>query len=151
VGLTPGRPSGAADPPGPRLLLVEDNERERETMRELLQDEGLDVVGAAADGLEGVALAGELRPDVVLMDLRMPGLDGIEATRRIKAILPPTQVIILTAYADSYLTESAEQVGCYAYLVKGCSPGFVRDVVLQAWRLATGLAERERPSGAASS
>lgn len=126
------------------MLLVEDNERERETMAELLRDEGLDVVGSAADGAEGVAMAEALRPDVVLMDFRMPAMDGIDATRRIKAVLPATQVIILTAYADSYLTQSAEQVGCYAYLVKGASPGFVRDVLVQAWRLAAGLAERER-------
>jgi CheY-like chemotaxis protein len=144
VGLNPDGVAPGAAAARPRVLLVEDNERERDTMAELLRDEGLDVVGTAADGLEGVAMAEALRPDVVLTDLRMPGMDGIEATRMIKAALPSTQVVILTAYADSYLTQSAEQVGCYAYLVKGASPGFVRDVVVQAWRLAAGLAERER-------
>jgi CheY-like chemotaxis protein len=128
--------------PGPRVLLVEDNDVERETMRELLEDEGIVVVGAAPDGFAGVELARALVPEVVLMDMRMPGLDGIEATRLIKEVHPDVQVIILTAYADSYVTRSAEEVGCYAYLVKGCSPAFIRDVVVQACTLARGLAGR---------
>jgi DNA-binding NarL/FixJ family response regulator len=84
---------------------------------------------AAADGAEAIAIAQELRPDVILRDLRMPNIDGIEATRQIKAILPSTQVVILTAYSDPVLQEEAEGAGAYCYLPKGCSPELVTSVV----------------------
>uniref|UniRef100_UPI000A406E38 response regulator n=1 Tax=Actinacidiphila rubida TaxID=310780 RepID=UPI000A406E38 len=78
----------------------------------------IDVVGAAADGEEAVRLVAEQRPDVVLMDLRMPRCDGVEATRRIRAEHPGTQVVVLTTYADDGDLFPALRAGARGYLTK---------------------------------
>ncbi|MEU3827727.1 response regulator [Streptomyces sp. SID486] len=79
---------------------------------------GVEVVGAAGDGEEAVRLVGELAPDVVLMDLRMPRCDGVEATRRIRAQYPATQVVVLTTYADDESLFPALRAGARGYLTK---------------------------------
>ncbi|WP_438485472.1 response regulator transcription factor [Streptomyces sp. S186] len=79
---------------------------------------GIEVVGSAADGDEAVSLVAELAPDVVLMDLRMPRCDGVEATRRIRADHPGTQVVVLTTYADDDSLFPALQAGARGYLTK---------------------------------
>jgi DNA-binding NarL/FixJ family response regulator len=117
----------------PRLLLVEDDQGVREALRDLLTDSEFDVIGEAGNGRDGVQLALELDPDVVLMDLRMPVLGGLEATRQIKDQRPSIQVVILTAYDDPALKEGASDSGVYAYLVKGCPPRMVGEVALKAW------------------
>jgi DNA-binding NarL/FixJ family response regulator len=83
--------------------------------------EGVEVVGAACDGVEAVELAQTERPDVVLMDLRMPRMKGAEATRRIRAELPDTQVLVLTTYADDESLFPALQAGARGYLTKDAS------------------------------
>jgi len=83
--------------------------------------EGLEVVGAAADGAEAIKLAESQRPDVVLMDLRMPEVDGAEATRRIRDTSPETQVLVLTTYADDASLFPALQAGARGYLTKDAS------------------------------
>jgi DNA-binding NarL/FixJ family response regulator len=80
--------------------------------------EGVEIVATAADGVEAVQQAGEHRPDVVLMDLRMPRLDGTEATRQIRAELPATQVLVLTTYADDAALFPALRAGARGYLTK---------------------------------
>jgi CheY-like chemotaxis protein len=120
----------------PRVLLVDDSRETLAVLRSLLEEEGVDVVGAAVDGLEASHLADGLVPDVVLMDLRMPGLDGFQATRLIKQKHPWMQVIILTFYDELLPTVSPQECGAFAYLVKGCSPSLMRDVIFQAWRHA---------------
>ncbi|HEX9235793.1 MAG TPA: response regulator transcription factor [Actinomycetota bacterium] len=130
----------------PRVLLVDDDQENRSALRELLELEGIDVVGEAPDGTRGFALAVALDPDVVLMDLRMPELSGIEATRLIREACPRTQVVILTYYEGPLPERSAEQVGAFAYLVKGCSPAFMRQVIHQACHRA----EQHRSSAAGS-
>ena len=117
----------------PRVLLVEDDRGLREALRDLLQDFDVDVVGEAVDGREGVRMALDLDPDVVLMDLRMPELGGIEAAGQIHERRPDVPVIILTAYDDPALKDGAERSGAYAYLVKGCPPREITDATFEAW------------------
>ena len=75
-----------------------------------------------------------MNPDVVLMDLRMPNVDGIQATRAIKRLVPSVQVIMLSAYGDSALKMGAEEAGVSSYLIKGCPPDLIREALLLAWR-----------------
>ena len=107
----------------PIRVLVADDQR---TMRDGLTMlvgliDGVEVVGAACDGVEAVELAQTERPDVVLMDLRMPRMQGAEATRHIRAELPDTQVLVLTTYADDESLFPALQAGARGYLTKDAS------------------------------
>jgi DNA-binding NarL/FixJ family response regulator len=108
-----------------RVVLADDQDLIRLGLRVLLENEDdLTVVGDAADGLRAVALARELKPDVVLMDVRMPGIDGIEATRRIVATptLQATRIIVLTTFEiDEYVFE-ALRVGASGFLIKDTKP-----------------------------
>jgi DNA-binding NarL/FixJ family response regulator len=113
------RPAGQGA--APTVLIAEDNAGMRQTLRELLEDEGVEVVGEAADGMEAVEQAEALRPTMVLMDLRMPRMDGIEATRLVKQNVPGVRVLMLSAYADPSLSERAMAVGADGYVVKGSS------------------------------
>jgi DNA-binding NarL/FixJ family response regulator len=102
-----------------RLLLCDDQRLMREGMRTLLSLEpDLEVVGEAGDGESGLAEALRLKPDVVLMDIRMPGMNGVEATKRIRAALPATKVLILTTFDDDELVLSALLEGAAGYLTK---------------------------------
>ncbi|MFD4533309.1 response regulator [Kitasatospora sp. NPDC058397] len=102
-----------------RVLVVDDQTVVREGIVMLLGLlPGIEVVGAAADGEEAVALVERCHPDVVLMDLRMPRVDGVEATRRIRAAHPQTEVVVLTTYADDDSLFPALQAGARGYLTK---------------------------------
>jgi DNA-binding NarL/FixJ family response regulator len=120
----------------PRVLVVDDHQLLRAALVDLLVQAGFEVVGEAADGADAVALAKELEPDVVLMDLRMPVLGGLDATRLIKDACPDIQVVLLTAFESPALQQQAEEAGCFAYLVKGCPPGDLRLAMHEAmaWR-----------------
>src|SRR5919106_1074009 len=107
---------------GSGVLLVDDEARLRGQVNAMLSDYGITVIGEAGTGREGVELACRLRPGVVLMDLRMPELDGIAATRRLTELLPSTAVILFSAYDDPGLVNEARQAGAHGYLVKGCRP-----------------------------
>ena len=87
---------------------------------------GVEVVGAAANGQEAVTLAAESAPDVVLMDLRMPAMDGVEATAAVRAQRPQTQVVILTTYADDESVIAALSAGAIGYLTKDASREDIR-------------------------
>jgi DNA-binding NarL/FixJ family response regulator len=102
-----------------RVLLADDQGLVRAGFRMILRAEpDLDVVGEAADGREAVEQARDLKPDVVLMDIRMPELDGIEATRRVTALDPPARVLVLTTFdLDEYVYESL-RAGASAFLLK---------------------------------
>ena len=112
-------------------------------MLRMLERDGIEIIGEAANGAEAVDMSGRLDPDVVLMDYRMPVMDGIEATRRIKAAHPAVQVVMLTAYDDGEMNVGAKRAGAYAYLVKGCSRRLMRDVVFHAWRFKQAVEERQ--------
>lgn len=120
------------DVSSPRVLVVDDDDLLREALRDLLVARGFDVVGEAGDGEQGVAMARERHPDVVLIDFRMPGMDGLEATNLIKAEEPNTQAVVFTAYDDQTLNLEAARAEVFCLLVKGCRPQLVLDMVRQA-------------------
>jgi NarL family two-component system response regulator YdfI len=102
-----------------RVLIADDHLVVREGLRLILEtSEDLQLVGEAADGVSAVRLAGELQPDVVLMDLRMPGLDGLEAIERIRAEQPQIAVVILTNYNEDDLMMRGLRAGARGYLLK---------------------------------
>src|SRR5205814_921431 len=103
-----------------RVLVVDDERALRSELVAMLEEEGVEVVGEAGDGQGGVELAMRLRPDVVLMDLRMPVMNGIDATRAIRQQDSPPEVVLLSAYDDPTLKESAATVGAFDYVIKGC-------------------------------
>ena len=115
-GVPPGAPEPSAGSPK-RVLIAEDEALIRLDLREMLQEEGFDVVGEAADGEQAVSLAVELVPDLVICDVKMPKMDGITAAAQIadKRIAP---VVILTAFSQRDLIERARDAGAMAYLVK---------------------------------
>jgi DNA-binding NarL/FixJ family response regulator len=103
------------------VLIADDHDLFATSLAELLAgEEGVHVVGRAADGAEAVALAGQLRPDVILMDVNMPCCDGIDATREITGTLDSTRVVILTGINDLDVSLRAQAAGAAAYLIKGC-------------------------------
>jgi DNA-binding NarL/FixJ family response regulator len=106
-----------------RVLLAEDHAVVRTGLLQLLGDlDQVEVVGAATGGAEAVALAARQQPDVVLMDLEMPGMDGIEATRRIRAAHPLVNVVVLTAFSDRRRILDAIDAGAVGYLLKDAEP-----------------------------
>ena len=116
----------------PRVVLVDDDDAIRNAMKPLLERMAIDVVGEATDGFEALDIVERVKPDVVLMDVRMPGKNGFEAARDIKEAMPAVQVVFVTAYEDPHPTESAAAAGAYAYLLKDSSPELMRDVIMRA-------------------
>jgi len=106
-----------------RVLIVDDHALIRRGLSELLSAaEGIDVVGSIDDGLLAAALVTELEPDIVLMDLSMPGLDGIEATRAVLQAWPTAKVIMLTSFSENARILAALEVGAAGYLLKDTEP-----------------------------
>jgi DNA-binding NarL/FixJ family response regulator len=102
-----------------RVLVVDDQALVREGLMTLLQaTPGIEPVADAADGAEAVALAARHRPDVILMDLRMPNVDGVQATREIRAAQPDTEIVVLTTHADEASILDALRAGARGYLTK---------------------------------
>jgi DNA-binding NarL/FixJ family response regulator len=113
--------SSAPSEPARRVLVVDDDPAVRNVLSHVLTDEGFDVVGAAADGAEAVALAQTLGPDTIVLDVRMPGVGGIEAARRIRPIAPDARIVMLSAYDDPTLQSEAIEAGASRFLIKGCA------------------------------
>jgi DNA-binding NarL/FixJ family response regulator len=106
-----------------RVLVVDDHQLVRAGLTVLLQTApDLDVVGQAADGEQALVLARDLRPDVVLMDLSMPVLDGVAATRRLLVEQPAARVVVLTSFAETERVQQALAAGAVGYLLKDCDP-----------------------------
>ena len=115
------------------VLLVDDHRLVRAGLAALLaSSDDIEVVGEAADGQQAIELAAQLHPDVVLMDLSMPVLDGVEATRRIVAHAPGTHVVVLTSFADHHRVTDAVAAGAVGYLLKDCDPQDVIGAVRSA-------------------
>ena len=115
---------------GRRVLIVDDRSQTREGLKALLATAPqVQVVGEAADGREAISLIGELQPDVVLMDAMMPVMNGLEATRRIKAEWPEVRVIVLTVHTA--LRAAAMAAGADAFLVKGCPAGELLAAIME--------------------
>ncbi|MCB0993950.1 MAG: response regulator transcription factor [Acidimicrobiales bacterium] len=104
-----------------RILLADDHQILREGIRRSFETAGETIVAEAADGEAAVTLSSEYRPDVVVMDLSMPVLDGVAATKRIRELLPETKVVVLTMHDDVDSTRRAIEAGAVAYLSKGCA------------------------------
>ncbi len=115
-----------------RLMLVDDHRMLRQGLRRSLEEEGFYVVGEASDGEEAVRLVPAAKPDVILMDVSMPDMDGIEATRRIINNDPEQRIVMLTMHADKDLIDAAIKAGAVGYLTKDCST----DEVIEAVKLA---------------
>ncbi len=113
-----GSEERAANGPA-RLVLVDDNDLARESLRDMLEDEpAVEVVGEASCGRDAISVCAELRPDLVLMDIRMPGMDGLEATRRIKQDQPKISVLMVTMQEDPDYLYEALRAGAAGYVLK---------------------------------
>ncbi len=117
-----------------RILIADDHSLFRDGLRSLLQAEGHEVIGEAKNGNEAVALARELKPDVVLMDLQMPELDGIGATKAIVAELPEMKVVMLTASEEEAKLFEAIKSGAQGYLLKNLEAEEFFDLLERAQR-----------------
>ncbi|KQX81751.1 MULTISPECIES: response regulator transcription factor [unclassified Streptomyces] len=116
-----------------KVLLVDDHQVVRRGLRTFLEvQDDIEVVGEAADGAEGVTLAEELKPDVVLMDVKMPGMDGVEALRRLRDLANPARVLIVTSFTEQRTVVPALRAGAAGYVYKDVDPdalaGAIRSV-----------------------
>jgi NarL family two-component system response regulator LiaR len=130
-----------------RVMLVDDHAVVRQGLRTFLDlQENITVVGEARDGVEALKLVHECSPDVVLLDLIMPRMDGIETVRRMKAARPQTQIIVLTSFGDDQKVFAAIRAGATGFLLKDVSPGDLALAIHAAQRgeasLAPGIATK---------
>jgi DNA-binding NarL/FixJ family response regulator len=115
-----------------RLMLADDHRMLREGLSRSMSEHGFDVVGEARDGVEAVTMACNVRPEVILMDVTMPEMDGVEACRQVRAALPETRIVMLTMHADQEVLANAIRAGACGYLVKDCSTEEIADAVRMA-------------------
>jgi DNA-binding NarL/FixJ family response regulator len=114
-------------------LIVDDHEVVREGLRlSLSRAPHIRVIGEAGDGESAIALVERRRPNVVIMDVQMPGIDGVEATRRILLEAPDTRIVILTGGDDCDVAEAAVRAGAVAYVLKGREPDEIFEAILNA-------------------
>jgi DNA-binding NarL/FixJ family response regulator len=136
-----------------RVVVADDHPVFRSGLRTLLEDLGVEVVAEAADGARAVELAVEHGPDVVLMDLQMPGVNGLEATRRLSSAAPAVRVLVLTMVEDDATLFAALRAGAAGYLLKGAGPDeidrAVRGVAAGDAVYGAGVADRLRAMFAA--
>lgn len=115
-----------------RLMLADDHRMLREGLSRSMSEHGFDVVGEARDGVEAVNMAYNVNPDVILMDVSMPEMDGVEACRQVRAAVPGTKVVMLTMHADQEVLANAIRAGACGYLVKDCSTEEIAGAVRMA-------------------
>ncbi len=129
--LTTGTQMPTAPARNIKVLIVDDHPLVRSGVRVMLDDAGIEIVGEAASGAESIRLVGQLHPDVVLMDIGMSDMNGLEATAAIKRDYPETAVVILTGDVSRNFIRNAIEAGAIGYLVKGAA----REVLVQAVKL----------------
>ncbi|TXC91753.1 response regulator transcription factor [Streptomyces sp. ISID311] len=139
-----------------RVLLVDDHQVVRRGLRTFLEvQDDIEVVGEASDGTEGIAAAETLQPDVVLMDVKMPGMDGIEALRRLRELANPARVLVVTSFTEQRTVVPALRAGAAGYVYKDIDPdalaGAIRSVhaghVLLQPEVAVALLAQEEGNG----
>lgn len=140
-----------------KVLLVDDHQVVRRGLRTFLEvQDDIEVVGEASDGAEGVARAEELKPDIVLMDVKMPGMDGIDALRKLRELANPARVLIVTSFTEQRTVVPALRAGAAGYVYKDVDPdalaGAIRSVhaghvVLQSEVASALLSQEEVNSG----
>jgi DNA-binding NarL/FixJ family response regulator len=118
-----------------RVIVVDDHDLFRTGLKTLLEEQGVNVVGEAANGQTAIRLASELAPDVVVMDLNMPGLTGVETTRKLAGIAPLARVVVLTISADDEDVMDAVMAGACGYLLKDSS---IQDLIVGIRAAASG-------------
>ncbi len=126
-----------------RVLIAEDDYLVSEIIKRALKEIGCELAGKASDGLEAVEMTCSILPDVVLMDIQMPGIDGVEATRRIQERCP-IPVVVLTAYESQDLVEQASEAGVAAYLTKSPKPAEIKRAITIAMSRHEDLMELRR-------
>jgi signal transduction histidine kinase/CheY-like chemotaxis protein len=128
-----------AAPSRVRIVIADDHQLMRDGLRGFLEKEpGFEIVGEAANGLEAVHLTNEVKPDVAIIDINMPLMNGIEATREIKRSLPEVKVIGLTAYAEKSVSSQALSAGASSFVLKGASPEELTEAIRSAVRSVRG-------------
>ena len=115
-----------------RLMLADDHRMLREGLSRSMREEGFDIVAEARNGAEAVQLATQVKPDVILMDVTMPELDGVEACRQIRDAFPSARIVMLTMHADQDVLANAIRAGASGYLVKDCSTNEIASAVRMA-------------------
>jgi DNA-binding NarL/FixJ family response regulator len=135
-----------------RVLLVEDHALVRRGFRRLLEDDdGIEVAGEASDGLEGVEMALQLRPDVVVLDYAIPGITGAEAARRIRTLVPGARILMLSMHAEASYVANCREAGAHGYLLKNALDlelaEAVRSVMESDWVADPRLDEEALPAG----
>jgi DNA-binding NarL/FixJ family response regulator len=115
-----------------RVLIVDDHEIMREGLRRIFErDKNIDVIGEAGSGEEAIALAKQINPDVITMDIKMPGIDGIKATREIRRLVPETKVVMVTLFSDDYVKDSIE-AGASGFVLKDSDADVIIESIHQA-------------------
>jgi DNA-binding NarL/FixJ family response regulator len=118
-----------------KILIVDDLQHVRSSLRTILAlADDLKVIGEAGNGLEAIHLVNELKPDIVLMDVEMPQLDGLSATQRIKQQHPDVGVVILTILSDTAVREQAAKVGANAFITKGTDIDILMEIIRETQR-----------------
>ncbi|HKJ95905.1 MAG TPA: UvrY/SirA/GacA family response regulator transcription factor [Gammaproteobacteria bacterium] len=134
------------------VVLVDDHQLVRTGIRRILDDaDDVHVIGEAQSGEEAIKLVGELRPNVVLMDVHMPGMGGLEATRKLLRVAPDARIIALTVHVDEPYPSRLLEAGAFGYLTKGCDEAeivkAIREVALDRRYISADIAQQMALSG----